>query len=285
MTDKAITSTELQARVNEYQHWYHGFEVAPGVFTNGAKLIGDITHYLKKFKISSIAGKRILDIATFDGGYAFGFERLGAEVVAQDVVDQTRTGFAHVKPLIGSAVVFHCCSVYDLDPERLGTFDLVHFKGLIYHLKHPYLALEKINGVLRTGGIVFGSGASGENYFSMGGKKVSLARDFPALNQFPVAFYVKDKFRGDPTNWILFNNKGFEALLSRSGFEVEFVRSTDNHDEEVTSTAFKGIKVRQPDPEYFDDNHMLRRPPNADPPKRRPARAGLLRRLKRRLFR
>lgn len=267
MTEQTNSASELQSQVNEYGHWYHGFEVAPGVFTNGERAIGDIEHYTNKtFGLGSLKGKRILDIATFDGGYAFGFERLGAEVVAQDIIDQSRTGFALIKGLIDSTVEFHRCSVYELDPERLGTFDLVHFKGLHYHLKHPYLALEKINGVLRDGGIVFGSGASGEKYFTVDGKMVSLATEYPKLNDFPVAFYVKDRWKGDRTNWIMFNNKGMEVLLRRSGFETKFVRTIDNPNAEVTLALFKGVKTGEPEPEYFEDNHMLNHPPNTGPP-------------------
>ena len=39
----------------------------------------------------------------------------------------------------------HRASVYDLNPKTFASFDLVFFFSVLYHLRHPLLALEKIH--------------------------------------------------------------------------------------------------------------------------------------------
>ena len=114
---------------------------------------------------------RVLDIATFDGFWAFEFERRGAaEVVALDIatvgeVDlpyrvragMTREeldrpiggGFALAHATFGSKVKHVHCNVYELTPEALGQFDFVHCGDLLLHLRDPARALANIRGVTR----------------------------------------------------------------------------------------------------------------------------------------
>jgi len=110
-------------------------------------------------------------VATFDGFWAFEFERRGAaEVVAIDLdgpaqldlpADVRRGltpaqravrfghGFATAKLLLGSQVRRMGCSVYDLSAQALGLFDLVHVGDLLPHLAHPMLALQRVAAMTR----------------------------------------------------------------------------------------------------------------------------------------
>ena len=83
-----------------------------------------------------------------EGFFSFEAERRGAtEVVALDrSLDHARK-FHICRTALGSHVRSQIASVYDLSPERFGTFDLVMFFGVLYHLRHPLLALEKIQTV------------------------------------------------------------------------------------------------------------------------------------------
>ena len=246
----------VKEEVEAYAHWYHRFHIADGVIAPGVRDITMPEVYLQKFELGSVAGKRILDLATFDGGFAFGFERLGAEVVGQDLIDQTDTGFALAHRHIGSKIKFYRCSVYELDPNVLGYFDLVHYSGLHYHLKHPYLALEKINAVLKDGGVVFGGGASGERYYTSGERELSLELEYPDLNQVPIALPVGSQWRGDPSNWWLLNNRAHAVLFERSGFRPDIIDNRHDAAEKRPYVFFKATKVGEAQPEYFPRNHM-----------------------------
>jgi tRNA (mo5U34)-methyltransferase len=113
-------------------------------------------------------GMRALDVATFDGFWAFEMERRGATVTAVDIArisqadfppparEQMRAegveielgkGFALAKEALGSKVERVVSNVYDLDPATLGTFDVVHVGDLLIHLERPLDALRKIRSV------------------------------------------------------------------------------------------------------------------------------------------
>src|SRR5580704_3494793 len=121
-----------------------------------------------------VRGKRCLDIGTFDGYLAFELEKRGAaEVVAIDVEDHLLwdwppdyradglardpgfsgppkgAGFRLAKELIGSTVDWRPLSIYDLNPDDIGTFDVVVLGSLLLHLRDPIRALEAVRRVCR----------------------------------------------------------------------------------------------------------------------------------------
>jgi tRNA (mo5U34)-methyltransferase len=90
-------------------------------------------------------GLTVLDIGTWDGYFSFEAERRGAKrVVAYDMHPPDHYGFAIAKTLLNSSVEYIQGSVYDLTPDVYGTFDVVMFFGVFYHLRYPLLALDRI---------------------------------------------------------------------------------------------------------------------------------------------
>jgi tRNA (mo5U34)-methyltransferase len=158
---------DLQSRVDELV-WYHTIDVAPGVATKGWF---DLRHAVDLIPFPDVRGKRCLDIGTWDGFYAFELERRGAaEVVAIDLDDLagldyppevraiptfersatwvSRTpGFELAHELLGSSVSWEPLNVYDLDPARVGKFDVVVCGSLLVHLRDPVRALDAIRSV------------------------------------------------------------------------------------------------------------------------------------------
>ncbi|MHB8148049.1 MAG: class I SAM-dependent methyltransferase [Vulcanimicrobiaceae bacterium] len=93
-------------------------------------------------------GMRVLDIGCAEGFFSFEAERRGAaQVVAIDSFEGSIERFNLVRLALGSKVNAYLCNVYDLSPKTFGTFDLVMFFGVLYHVKHPWYALEKISAV------------------------------------------------------------------------------------------------------------------------------------------
>jgi 2-polyprenyl-3-methyl-5-hydroxy-6-metoxy-1,4-benzoquinol methylase len=146
--------------------WTHQIELPSGVTPGHWKPCYE--HYgLAKINFKN---KRVLDIGCLDGLYSFYSEKQGAkEVVAIDINDINQgqfrkefnptkgkaTGFMHAHQALKSKVKYlFPYSVYDLDKKVTGKFDIVLCLGLIYHLAHPVLALEKINQITHKGGIV-----------------------------------------------------------------------------------------------------------------------------------
>ncbi|MCP4213659.1 MAG: DUF1698 domain-containing protein [bacterium] len=220
-------STQELKELLDKQHFRTNLEVVPGVFTGGKVEVKPAAeNYLKIAKVNSVKGKRLLDIGSWDGGFSFFFERMGAEVAALDVMDPEKYGFNLLKGILKSKAEFHRMTVYDMNPENVGMFDLVLFSGVFYHLKHPLLALERINEVMNVGGIIFGSGTSSDHYFTQGEDNIQLADEFPRANDFPIAFYADGNFMKDKTNWVIPNQKCLENWFKRSGFEFIMVKTS-----------------------------------------------------------
>jgi tRNA (mo5U34)-methyltransferase len=142
--------------------WYHTLELAPGVLTPGYL---DTRRVLSEIPFpASLAGKRCLDVGTFNGFWAFEMERRGAdEVVAIDVLDPARwdwpagasaevrevmaarhaggVGFDIAKREFRSSVERLDRSVYELDPDDVGKFNLDELGSLLLHLRETWSAI------------------------------------------------------------------------------------------------------------------------------------------------
>ena len=148
--------------------WYHTIDLPGGVTTGG---MFDHRALVPHYGIpEDLTGQRVLDIGVWDGFWAFEFERRGAEVVALDVEKMSDTdlpagqrealkrsgfdylfgdGFELAREALGSRVVKVAGNIYDLDPEVLGTFDLVHVGDVLLHLESPTAALRQVRRVTR----------------------------------------------------------------------------------------------------------------------------------------
>jgi tRNA (mo5U34)-methyltransferase len=154
-------AAELGDRIGEIG-WYHTQELAPGVVAPG---MFDLRPYVGRYGVpEDLSGLRVLDVGTYDGFWAFEFERRGADVVALDVdriwdldwpprlrprEDEARgAGFALAHQALGSSVERVALSIYDATPEDLGgRFDLVFCGSVLIHLRDPALALERMAGL------------------------------------------------------------------------------------------------------------------------------------------
>src|SRR5215467_7926167 len=152
---------------------YHKYEIAAGLFTPGQFLEVDPKRCLDEIGVPrDLSGLRALDIGAWDGPYTFELERRGAQVTALDIQDPDITVFNAVKEIKNSSATFVRGGVYDALPEALGTFDLVLFDGVYYHLKNPVLSLQRIRRLLKDGGTLFIEGASATDYLAEGLNKV-----------------------------------------------------------------------------------------------------------------
>jgi tRNA (mo5U34)-methyltransferase len=163
---------QLAERVSA-QSWYHTIELPGGVVTPGQfDTRGAVRHVPLP---ESLEGRRCLDVGTWDGFWAFEMEHRGAEsVTAIDLDDAAHwdwpprvriaaephggqaylarfrrgaSGFELAREALGSSVERIDCSVYDLEAEMHGRFDVVFLGSLLLHLRDPVAALAAIRGV------------------------------------------------------------------------------------------------------------------------------------------
>jgi len=163
-------------------------------------------------------GKTVLDVGSYEGFFSFEAERRGATyVLATDRHPADHCGFATARELLGSKVDYRVASVYDLDPAEFGTFDVVLFPGVLYHLRHPLLALGRIHSVCRE--YVFLETHVLDRAFLGDGARVALGEMHRALASAAVLqFYPHDELNQDPSNWFAPSVRCVEQMLATSGF-------------------------------------------------------------------
>jgi tRNA (mo5U34)-methyltransferase len=189
----------------------------------------DLRPYVERHGIpQDLAGKRVLDVGTFEGFWAFELERRGAEVVALDLdriqeldwpprrrpaADGRRgEGFDLVRAALGSSVVRVGGSIYEATPGSLGgRFDLVFCGSVLIHLRDPMLALERI-AALCAGRLVLA-----DEYSRRLSMLASTGVEF--RGQTPWATW----WRPAPKAWLaMVRCAGFEAVREHARFRLRF---------------------------------------------------------------
>lgn len=202
--------------------WYHTIEFPDGTATPGFYDTRESPAFVPW--PGELRGGRCLDVGTFDGFWAFEMEKRGAgEVVALDLADpealdwpydyrrsgpdevrkwrsERGPGFVEAAERLGSKVNWINQSVYDLDPERNGMFDVVFCGALLLHLRDPVRALEAMRTVCR-GWLVLAENI--EPTLELFARRVPAARLMLNIDQ-----------------WWRANSAGLQAMTRRAGFEV-----------------------------------------------------------------
>jgi tRNA (mo5U34)-methyltransferase len=220
----------LKQQVNQIK-WYHSIDLGHGIITPG---YDNSAKKLNRLKLpDSLAGKTVLDIGALDGFFSFEAERRGAKRVlatdsfAWDVMG--KAGFDLAKTHFNSKVEEMYIDVLDISPEKVGTWDVVLFLGVLYHMRHPLLALEKVAGVTKEMVIV-------ETVVDM------LFHKRPA-----VAFYQGSELSNDSTNWFGPNPAAVVAMLKTVGFkEVKIVSGARSPFFRVGRAAWHKMKSGHP---------------------------------------
>jgi len=212
--------------------WFHNIDLG-GVSTAPAHFLGDyprqkfarFQHALPK----DLRGSTVLDIGCNGGFYSIEMKRRGADrVVGIDFDDVCLAQARFAADVIGVDVELRRMSVYEVKDLR-ERFDIVLFMGVLYHLRHPLLALDLIHDHVLRGSLVFQSMLRGslsvapvEDDYPFSERTVFERSTYPRLH------FVEKKYAGDPTNWWIPNRACTEAMLRSAGFRI-----VSNPEEEV----------------------------------------------------
>lgn len=162
-----------------------------------------------------LSGKRVLDIGPWDGFYSFEMERRGAEVVAIDYVDLDT--FRALRREFQSNVTYRRMEIYEVEPGSIGSFDVVLCLGVLYHLKHPLLALEKVCAITKDRCVVDTFVVDGEEW--QAGHRGAIPY---------VEFYERAELAGQLDNWCGPTVGAVEAWIRAAGFaRAEVLRVTN----------------------------------------------------------
>lgn len=182
--------------------WYHTIDLGHNVITKG--VVNTILRLPRYQLPENLSGLRVLDIGANNGFFSIEAIKRGAKVVAidkwRDDGAAPRAQFDLACKATGASVETHDLDVYDLSPDKLGVFDITFFLGVLYHLKHPILALEKVACVTKGTMIL-------ETHID------ALDLDYPAA-----VYYTGSQVNSDPTNYWGPNPLAVEAWGMEAGF-------------------------------------------------------------------
>ena len=156
--DTGPAAADLAARVGAIPYWYHKIALPGGVTTPGWAPIDPRPYGVPE----DLTGLRVLDVGAWDGYWSFEALRRGAREVfaiddfsdflsnldsddrrGWDSFDLCRDALGYAEDRCRRAEM----SVYDVDEARMGRFDIVFCFGVLYHLRHPLLALDRLAAV------------------------------------------------------------------------------------------------------------------------------------------
>jgi tRNA (mo5U34)-methyltransferase len=230
VTMREVMSAELDGlplheQIARLGPWFHNLHLPDGTQTAPDHMLGDFPA-VKWRQIAShmpedLRGWRVLDIGCNAGFYSFEFARRGAEVTAVDVdphyLAQAKWAARHLG--LSASIEFRRASVYQLahDTEQ---YDLVWFLGVLYHLRHPLLALDILRNVTRRRLVLQTMTMPGKTVLE---PPVGLGledRDIMLREGWPVMAFIEGELAGDPTNWWAPNHAAVMAMLRSAGFRV-----------------------------------------------------------------
>lgn len=203
-TAETMPADELRRKVDALS-WHHQIDLGQGVVSPGKDKSAE---KLAALQLPDLAGKSVLDIGAWDGYFSFAAERLGASQVT--AVDSFAWGGAEwgsqesfnlAREVLGSEVKDHYAEVLELSPERVGVHDVVLFLGVLYHMRHPLLALEHAASV--TGELLV----------------VETLGDMSLTRRPAAAFYPGSSMDNDDTNWWGPNAPALVGMLEAVGFD------------------------------------------------------------------
>ena len=218
------TPDRIREQARALGPWFHNLHLK-GVATAPDHFLGDYPAVKwQRFADAvptDLSGRSVLDIGCNAGFYAMEMKRRGAARVVgidfdEDYLRQARFA-AEVEAL---DIEFRKLSVYDVGAlgER---FDVVLFIGVLYHLRHPLLALDLIHEHVARDLLVFQSMQRGSD------EVVSVASDYEFWDTgpfddpaYPRLHFIENEYAHDPTNWWAPNRACSEAMLRSAGFKI-----------------------------------------------------------------
>ncbi len=228
------TRSEVQQLISSVPFWYHSIDLG-GVTTPGVRSAASLARETRRVRLPDVEHKTVLDVGAWDGFYSFECERRGAKrVVALDhyvwsldlaplvadgmagatrgVAEETvhwrpeelpgKRGYDTAHRILESQVETVVGDFMAMDESQLGTFDVVLYLGVLYHIQNPLDALKRLARVTNGVAIIETSAIS-----------LPFTRNTPVCE-----FFESDELNNDSSNWWAPNRSALEGMCRAAGF-------------------------------------------------------------------
>jgi tRNA (mo5U34)-methyltransferase len=216
---------QIRRTVRQLGDWFQNLTI-DGVQTAPNHFLGDypavkwrgFAHAIPE----DLHGWTVLDVGCNAGFYSQEMKRRGADRVVGIDTDQRYLAQArYAADVSGLEIEFKQLSVYEI-PAMAERFDLVLFMGVLYHLRHPLLALDILHSYAVANMLVFQSMLRGTTEIAPVAEDYDFNDITPfSKGAFPMMYFIEHRYAGDPTNWWIPNRAGVEAMLRAAGFAIE----------------------------------------------------------------
>lgn len=220
---RSIEQQQIADEIASLGEWFHNIDLF-GVPTAPNHFLGDYPRVKWKHISSAfpeeLQGASVLDIGCNAGFYSIELKKRGAgHVLAVDVDDTYLNQGRYAAKTLGYDIEFRKCSVYDVD-SLPGTYDIVLFMGVFYHLRYPLLALDKLAKKV-AGKLYFQTMLRGSTDSYDAAEDYHFWKtDVFSHSAFPAAYFIEKCYSHDPTNWFIPNRSGAEAMLRSAGLVI-----------------------------------------------------------------
>lgn len=244
-----MTKEELQAAVDAVPYWYHRISLPHDIVTPGWAPLDQSAYRIPE----DLTGKTVLDVGAWDGYWTFEAIKRGANRVTAiedfsdtvgaltnaDRSEKWRTfclcaralGFVSKNGYLdnqrGQCIEFYNCDIQELcDMEKCGAslyHNHVFLFGVLYHLRHPLIALENIKELMTSDSTIHIETAILDGCRSAYGDKCYTSDDCS------FEFYPHDEYGMNHSNWWVGTLKAWCGLVEAAGFKnIESWKLTDN---------------------------------------------------------
>ena len=205
--------------------WFHNLHLPDGRQTAPDYPLGDFPAYkwaeIAPHVPADLRGWKALDIGCNAGFYTFELARRGARVTGLELDDHyiEQARWAARQYGLEDRVELRQGTVYDL-AHALERWDLVLFMGVLYHLRHPLLALDAVARVVARLLVLQTLTMPGDERVDPPGDLDLDDRDALREPGWPKMAFIERRLADDETNWWAPNAACVEAMTRSAGLEV-----------------------------------------------------------------
>ena len=224
-TGAGHTESNLETRIQEIGPWFHNLRLK-GIQTAPEHFLGDYPEVkfasFRRVVPEDLSGMTVLDIGCNAGFYSMEMKRRGADRVVGIDTDPRYLYQARFAAEVNDIdIEFRQMPVWDIGALN-EKFDLVIFMGVLYHLRHPLLALDLIHEHVARDLLLFQSMQRGSRDLIPIDNDYEITASAPFDKpEYPRMHFIEHRYSHDETNWWVPNRAGAEAMLRPSGFVIE----------------------------------------------------------------